>query len=202
MRRSTAPHQCRGLVNTASQELCLPCHSPMPCISSAKTAPDPSSMDHDTHNLTQNTHNTILVSIAPYIQRHTYMQHQIPAEWIPRALYPRQHLAHSHVWWPRTPAMRRSTAPHQCRGLVNTASQELCLPCHSPMPCISSAKTAPDPSSMDHDTHNLTKNTHNTILVSIALYTQRHTYMQHQIPAEWIPRALYPRQHLAHSHVR
>ena len=29
--------------------------------------------------------------------------------------------------------------------------------CHSPMLCIPSAKTAPDPCSMDHDTHNLTK---------------------------------------------
>ena len=62
------------------------------------------------------------------------------------------------------------------------------------MLCIPSAETALDPRSMDHDTHNLKKKQVDTNhhVGSIAVYTQRHTYMQHQIPAAWIPQALHP----------
>ena len=69
---------------------------------------------------------TTWVSIAVYTQRHTCstrsLQHGFLRPYIPG------NMQCSHkMWQPRTPAKRRSTVPHQCRGLVDTAFQESCL---------------------------------------------------------------------------
>ena len=103
-------------------------HSLMLCIPSAETAPDPCSMDHDTHNLKKKQMDTppcgsplLCIPSATHTCSTRSLQHGFLRPYIPGNMQ-----CSPKMWQPRTPAKRRSTAPHQCRGLVDTASQESC----------------------------------------------------------------------------
>ena len=154
------------------------CHSPMLCIPSAETAPDPCSMDHDTHNLTKqqvDTHHHVGLHCCVYPAPHI---HATPDPCSTDSSGPTSQATCSAALKCGSlgPPQRGGQPRHTNVGGWSTQPRRSHV-CHSPMLCIPSAETAPDPCSMDHDTHNLTKkqvDTHHHVGLHCCVYPAPH----------------------------
>ena len=175
-RRSTSPHQCRGLVDTASQESCWSFSHAVYTQRRNSTR----SLQHDTHNLKKkqvDTQHHVGLHCCVYPVPHI---HAAPDPCSTDSSGPTSQATCSAA--PKCGSLgppQRGGQPRRTNAGGWSTQPRRSHVGHSLMLCIPSAETAPDPCSMDHDTHNLKKkqvDTHHHVGLHRCVYPAPHIH--------------------------